>query len=77
MPNINLLQIGIFLIVLGFILVFISSITTQNSNVKGGGIVFLGPIPVAGFASDKKILYILFGIGIALFVLYLILRRFI
>ena len=71
----NLMQLGIFLIILGFIIIFISTITANKSNVKGGGIVFIGPIPVFGVVSDKKILYILFGIGIALFILYVIFKK--
>lgn len=73
----NLIQIGIFLIVVGLILVFISTITTERSNLKGGGIIFLGPIPIFGAASDKKIIYLLFAIGIVLFIIFYFLRKFI
>lgn len=74
---VNLMQIGILLIVLGFVIVFISVFTLEKTNVKGGGIIFIGPIPIFGAATDKKTLYILFIIGIALFILFYFIRRFI
>ena len=73
----NLTGIGILLIIMGFLIVLISSFTSEKTTVKGGGIAFIGPIPIAGFASDKKTLYILFGLGILLFILYLIFNKFI
>ncbi len=74
---VNLMQLGIFLILLGVIILFLSSIKSEKTQVKGGGIAFIGPIPIAGFASDKKTLYILLVLGIVLFSLYLIFNKFI
>ena len=65
--------IGLILASLGILLLFFSFILSPDSNikanVKGAGGFFVGPIPIFGFASDKKMLYVLFAVGIALFVL--------
>jgi len=71
----NLLQIGIILIFLGILLVIFSSFQGGKENVKGAGVVFLGPIPILGFGNDKKILYILFGLGVLIFILFKLLRN--
>ncbi len=71
----NLITIGIFLVFLGMILIIISSLQGQKANVKGAGVVFLGPIPILGFGNDKKILYFLIALGILIFVLFEVLRR--
>jgi len=71
----NLLPIGIILIFIGFILILLSSLQGQKANVKAAGGIFLGPIPILGFANDKKLLYILFGLGVLIFIVFEIFRR--
>ena len=71
----NLLAIGIIFIFIGIILVISSSLQGQKANAKGAGIVFLGPIPILGFGNDKKLLYILFGIGMLIFIIFKLLRN--
>jgi len=72
---VNLVQLGIILICIGFLLLFLSAFLTNKSTVRGGFVGFIGPFPF-GFASDKKILYILFAIGIIIFILSILLRKF-
>ena len=73
---VNLLHIGIFLILLGFVIVFISAFTSEKNNVQSAGGIFIGSIPVVGFASNKKLLWLLFGVGAAVFIISLVARRF-
>jgi len=74
---VNLLYVGILLVFIGVSLVFISAIASEKSSIKSAGGIFIGPIPVFGYFSDKRLLYLLFGIAIAIFILGLVLRRFI
>ena len=67
----NLVAIGIGVILLGFLLVFIGSVS--NSDVKSSGGVFIGPFPLFGF-GDKKVFYVLWGIAIALFIAFSLFR---
>ncbi|MBI2508396.1 DUF131 domain-containing protein [Candidatus Woesearchaeota archaeon] len=71
----NLLPVGIILIFIGIILIMISSFQAQKANVKGAGVVFLGPIPILGFGNDKKLIYILFGLGMLIFIIFEILKK--
>ncbi len=76
----RIMATGFFIIFIGIMLVIVGSLLTLvsgKSHVKGGAIGFIGPFPLFGFASDRKIFYILFGIGIIVFILSLILRRYI
>ena len=55
MPNILLLAAGIFLLVLG-LLMLIASGTGGRGEVKGGGIILIGPIPIIFGGSSLKLL---------------------
>jgi uncharacterized protein (TIGR00304 family) len=73
-----LIGIGISLIILGFLMViagaFLSGIS-EKSELKGGAIIFIGPIPVA-FGTDRNSLLIISAMMIVLMVAaYLIFRR--
>ena len=53
----RLILIGITLILAGFLAVFAGILLTaarlENADVKGGGVVFIGPIPLV-FGTDWK-----------------------
>jgi len=53
----NLFGIGFILILTGFFIIFLtvllSSFSSQKNGVKGGGVIFIGPIPIV-FGSDAK-----------------------
>jgi len=68
MPNILLLAAGIFLLVLG-LLMLIASGAGGRGEVKGGGIILIGPIPIVFGGSSLKLLItflIIFMVIIAL-----------
>ncbi len=71
--NQQIISIGILVILLGFAIVFIGSfLGTQKSETKVAVGGFVGFIPF-GFASDKRMLYILLGfMGIALLIFFLL-----
>ncbi len=54
----DLLVFGILLILAGFIVIFVSVLlealkSAKDAEVKGGGVVMIGPIPII-FGSDTK-----------------------
>lgn len=69
-----LIPVGTGLILLGMLLLVIGIATTGNGNVEGGGIVFIGPIPVV-FGSDSRMTWLAVVIGgLMLAALYLFSR---
>ena len=74
----SLISIGLILLLIGFIFIVIgyfSSTIKGKTEIKSAGIIFIGPIPI-GWASDKKMLYVLIGFAILAFILWFILRRY-
>ena len=68
MPNILLMAAGIFLLVLG-LLMLIASGAGGRGEVKGGGVILIGPIPIVFGGSSLKLLIaflIIFMVIIAL-----------
>ena len=55
MPDVLLLAAGIFLLVLG-LLMLIASGAGDKGEVKGGGIILIGPIPIVFGGSSLKLL---------------------
>jgi len=49
----TLLVLGVILIIVGFILIILSS--ASSSQVKSGGVVVVGPLPII-FGSDKDMI---------------------
>ncbi len=72
-----ILPIGILFILIGFALIIIGSFLSAPKETKTGVAVggFFGPIPF-GFATDKKLLYVLIGFMAFLFAVWLALRFF-
>ena len=68
MPNILLLAAGIFLLVLG-LLMLLASGAGGRGEVKGGGVVLIGPIPIIFGGSSIKLLLISLIIFMAIFAL--------
>ena len=68
MPNILLLAAGIFLLVLG-LLMLLASGAGGRGEVKGGGVVLIGPIPIILGGSSIKLLLIFLIIFMAIFAL--------
>lgn len=70
----NLVGIGIFLIILGFVVVTIGSLTENRQKSTGTKVAiggFIGPIPF-GWANDKQLFYPLMGVLIALAVFWIV-----
>lgn len=73
----NLALLGIGLILIGFLLVLISSIYSAfrgSTDIKSAGIFFIGPFPI-GWASDKRMFYILIGLVILAMIIWWILNH--
>lgn len=70
--------IGIALIFTGILFILISSIYSAikgQSDVKSAGGIFIGPFPLFGWASDKKMFYILIALVILMFIIWRILNH--
>jgi len=50
------LVVGLSFIIVGLLLVF-ASLTSQREEVKGGGVILIGPIPII-FGGDVKALLV-------------------
>ena len=70
----DLVHIGFLLIFVGIILIVASMIyegfKRRNMKIEGGGVVFIGPIPIV-FGTNEKMVYV--SITIALMILIYIL----
>ena len=70
--NHQLLTLGILIILVGFAIVVIGSLTgTQKGDTKVAVGGFIGFIPF-GFANDKRLLYVLVGIMAILIFFFLL-----
>ncbi len=69
----NIIKFGIYLIIIGFALVLIGIILSAR-NVSFGGLVMIGPIPIA-FGTSPGITVIAMVIGLLLMIAYFIIRR--
>lgn len=69
----NLIKLGIYLILIGFALLFVGMIISAR-NTSFGGLVLIGPIPIA-FGSSPLITVIAMIIGLLLMIAYFIIGR--
>ncbi len=77
MLELNLFNLGIILIFIGFLLAIIAIFFsvlhgTKRGNLRGGGIIMIGPIPIV-FGTDSKVLKWLMVLGILLVVFLIVL----
>ena len=75
----RLMPLGIILIFIGMIFLFIAGFYQAykgSNDIKSAGIIFIGPFPI-GWASDKRMFYVLIGFVIFVSILWIIFRRFI
>ena len=41
-----------------------------STHVEGVGIVFIGPFPIGGFATNKQILYLMLTVSVILIIVF-------
>jgi uncharacterized protein (TIGR00304 family) len=73
----DLLKIGAAVTFIGFIIVFLGVILTMLHNPEGsqvGGVILIGPIPIA-FGSSPEITANMLGLGLLIAILYLFLWK--
>lgn len=71
----RLVLIGLVLLFIGIILIFVGSFASSKTDVKAAGGIFIGPFPIFGAFTDKRMFYILLIIAIAVFLIYYYLLR--
>ena len=66
------------IIIIGFV-VLLAGIFSQTKSgkmkIEGGGIIFIGPIPVICGATNKQIFYLLLTVSVILIIAFLMLGR--
>lgn len=68
----NAIRVGILLIVLGFILVFLGMFSSAvESGGEFGGVLLIGPIPIA-FGSSPEITSSMLWAGVIIVIVYLL-----
>ncbi|MBD3389103.1 MAG: DUF131 domain-containing protein [Candidatus Altiarchaeales archaeon] len=74
----RLIGVGLAVILAGFMLVaagvVVSALKGGDASVKGGGVLFIGPIPVV-FGTDRGSAVAAAVIGLSLMVMYYLLSR--
>ncbi|MGC8557914.1 MAG: TIGR00304 family membrane protein [Nitrososphaeria archaeon] len=74
---VNLQLIGASLIFIGMLIVMLATIVRlqeigdDNKETKFGGVIMIGPIPIA-FGNSRRLLQFLLAIVIVIFIIYLI-----
>lgn len=66
--------LGFILIVIGVILSIFTKVGAGEAKVEGGGVVLIGPIPIA-FGTSGKWVVIALVLALALMVIYIIFGR--
>lgn len=75
MAEINLITMGIAAVIIGIVLLFTGIILQSKgkAKVEGGGVIFIGPIPIIG-ATSEKALYAVIALTAILLLLFIILH---
>ena len=72
----KLIGIGILLVVIGMLVLFVgiimSIVKSGTGKVEGGGIIFIGPIPIV-FGTSQEVTKILLVLAIILVILAMVL----
>ena len=77
MPE-QLVSIGLIIIVVGFVILLaglFSQVKSGKTKVEGGGILFIGPFPIIGGATNKQIFYLLLIVSVIMVISFLLLGR--
>ena len=73
-----LLSLGITLILISLLIIFIASFTSEKTDIKTAGSLFLGPFSLFSFFSDKKTIYILVALAVGLllsFIIFILIQK--
>ena len=69
----DIIKLGIFLILTGFVLALVGAVLSASSTAFGG-LIMIGPIPIA-FGSSPEITVVAMAIGLLLMLVFFILGR--
>lgn len=72
--------VGILLLLLGMVFLVIGGFFTSSNGkgkaeIKAAGGVFIGPFPIIGAFTDKRIFYILLGVVLLFYLIWLIMVK--
>lgn len=74
----QIIGFGMIIIFIGIMVIIAGTFfgAKEKTNIKSAGIVFIGPFPIVGWGSSKKMYYALMALGFILFfVFYFLFRR--
>ncbi|MBI4009827.1 MAG: DUF131 domain-containing protein [Candidatus Aenigmarchaeota archaeon] len=76
MVETDLITLGVLVIIVGFVLAFIGTLsqTKGKAKVEGGGIIFIGPFPIIGGATSERAFYVLLAVSLVFMILFIILN---
>ncbi len=58
MANIDLTTVGFLAVTVGIVLIFLGVATQSKTKIEGGGVVFIGPIPIIGATSERSLYFV-------------------
>lgn len=69
MKQSQIIGLGIMIILIGMFVIIAGTFfgAKEKANVKSAGIIFIGPFPIMGWGSSKKMYYTLMILGLVLF----------
>lgn len=70
----RLIPIGVTAIILGLLLVAAGTLLSSNGSFEGGGVVFVGPIPII-FGSNRSFALLAVLIGFVTFAAFVMFRN--
>jgi uncharacterized membrane protein len=75
MVELNFVTIGVLVVIIGVVLFFVgmSQQAKGKTKIEGGGIFFIGPIPIIG-ATSEKALYITLAVAVIFIIVFVLLR---
>lgn len=73
----QLIGIGMMLIFIGILVIIMGTFfgAKEKANIKSAGIIFIGPFPIVGWGSSKKMYYALLILGLILFFFVMLFLR--
>lgn len=71
-------SLGMLIIIVGIAVLLVGIILQAKSGkakIEGGGILFIGPFPIIGGATNRQIFYILITVSLIMMIAFLLIGR--
>lgn len=74
----DFVSLGMLIIIAGVAVLLAGAILQSKSGkakIEGGGILFIGPFPIIGGATNRQIFYILIAVSLMMMIVFLLTGR--